>query len=712
MRKRFLRLNFCFAAVFTCTFLHISAAAQDVHVLSPVSGVWANRQSLVLDLPEGTDAFYSLNGENPLVSGIAYDGPVMLNVTGNVQLLLVITERDGKRTSSQIRYTVTPQKTPGYMEEAFAVSSESDSPSDLNADAPPVLRITAASGIDIPPERSYTIGDSGRIFSGRRLTLSKPSAFERYVPLVIYDGEIPFRCVLHTGGDAKMQNIEEADNVPLQDSQNTYGNSLSSVPFFVSRLPARPNLKGAPQFPVVNKAVELSFDNKDFLFCVTGKDGRKRYTDVFTVDVLEGDAFGFSQNIEIYCEGIKQGTVRPSFIIDKIPPSAPVFVSSEKDFYARRNVVLTVQGGEGVHYHVPKPIKSQTGFKAAELKALADVGKPEEKDFAPLTSEDVVLQTDDKTALLYTVYAYSRDAAGNRSETVRFQTVVDAVNYYAASTAKKDTGSKIEREDGSADNPFSDFSSLLAALKRSDAALVRCFVNGSFSGIPSFSVDRDTEIYGGGAARLQFEKGASLFVKDAAFSLKNCTLEQNYGAQEDNLQTRLIEAENAQIFLSGAELICRDSNNVSCIVLENSSLFAEHSGITVESSVYADALSAKSSVVNLNGIKSRIIAPTAVGLKSTQSSAVIEASLFRLFGSRLRALEFINSGFELKANRFIAEFGKMSDSSSAKKRSAQAGAAVWTNIPGQEKLSPAGAENQSAQETNTYSGFSSLYGGL
>ena len=58
------RIKFLFCLLFvlsTFGFAHTFAYTK-ADVISPVAGVWANCQSLVLDLPSGAEAFYSFGG--------------------------------------------------------------------------------------------------------------------------------------------------------------------------------------------------------------------------------------------------------------------------------------------------------------------------------------------------------------------------------------------------------------------------------------------------------------------------------------------------------------------------------------------------------------------------------------------------------------------------------------------------------------------------
>ena len=71
------------------------ASVPQTKVISPVEGTWANPQSLIIDNEPGTEVFYSLNGEDPLVSGFAYDGPVLLEGTGNFSVTIVSVSKGG-----------------------------------------------------------------------------------------------------------------------------------------------------------------------------------------------------------------------------------------------------------------------------------------------------------------------------------------------------------------------------------------------------------------------------------------------------------------------------------------------------------------------------------------------------------------------------------------------------------------------------------------
>ena len=80
----------------------------EISLLSPCEGVWGNRQMLVIDNSEGGDFFYSIDGADPETFGFAYDGPVLLDVAGEVQLNVTRITSGGKKENTSVAFTVQP----------------------------------------------------------------------------------------------------------------------------------------------------------------------------------------------------------------------------------------------------------------------------------------------------------------------------------------------------------------------------------------------------------------------------------------------------------------------------------------------------------------------------------------------------------------------------------------------------------------------------
>ena len=78
----------------------------EVTVVNPVPGEYANLQTLVLEANGGEELYYSFSGTDPLAQGFAYDGPVVLDVTGNVELRVVSVDQNQKKQERKIYFSV------------------------------------------------------------------------------------------------------------------------------------------------------------------------------------------------------------------------------------------------------------------------------------------------------------------------------------------------------------------------------------------------------------------------------------------------------------------------------------------------------------------------------------------------------------------------------------------------------------------------------
>ena len=135
--------------VFLLIFAVFSLAGYaQIKVLSPIEGTFANRQMLVIDTDADSagDYYYSLNGSDPEAFGFAYDGPVLIDLDGPVELKIA---KSGKTKSEvTIKYTVLPD---GAYTASYAsfISSFFDTG---------ILNYTSGAILSIPQELKYSFG--------------------------------------------------------------------------------------------------------------------------------------------------------------------------------------------------------------------------------------------------------------------------------------------------------------------------------------------------------------------------------------------------------------------------------------------------------------------------------------------------------------------------------------------------------------------------
>ncbi len=684
----------------------VSAFSQEV-VVSPTKGVWANYQSLVLDLPPNVDAYYSLSGENPLESGFAYDGPVLLELDGYVQVEVVtVDDKNGKNFYS-IGYTVNNQPALSYMP--------------LSLDNP-TLTVNDENTITIPSDVQYSVSNANIFNSGDILKIDGNMLFERFVLLTVNDGAIPYRYVLKVG-DASIREITELtstsvqiddwnyitflvdgpvvytiDNGPLRQTVSgkifiernedhtikwqKYEGDVSEV-FNVIELPKKPMVMGMPASPTTNESVTLTLSDNRYTFAQNVSKNNVVYTNEYYIDTLQNDAFGFSEKIDIYFDGLKHGSIQPVFIIDKLAPSAPILTSSNTSGFARDSVDVVVQASDTVYYYIPNPRTSKTGFSSDEHLLDSNIPHEDVTKYTILKNNKIQLVNNSGLAQSYDVFAFTSDFAGNKSDISHYKVVLDPYNYYVSSSSLS------EETLGTHDKPFTDFVQVLSVLNKK--SFQNIYIDGVFTDISSLSFTKDVSLYLKDNTRLIISPDASISIDNASVSFSGGTIEQSNPDDSPELQNTLISAQSATVTFDNVEFLLSGGINSNCIVLDNSSAQILDSGVTVQTLAYGAGIKANNSVVLSKNSRFVMVAETAIGMSLVNSSAQVRDSSFTGIGALSRSLEFINSTYSVLNNNFV--FSK----SSIAKNNAQS-TAIWH-------------DKQTVQNTlsdNSIDGFSAL----
>ncbi len=675
-------------------------------ILSPSKGVWANYQSLVLNLPENHEAYYSFTGENPLESGFAYDGPVLIEIDGDVSLEVTIVDSNKISTSHPIMYTVNLQDKLEYLPVE---------------DGQATLIVNGDDTINLPDTAQFALTNSTVFEQGEKIAISGDMFFERYVLLTLTDGVIPYRYVIQVGDSNKKVQIKPPADESIMITDWNYisflqeGTTLYSVDgeplrqtrsgkIYVDRsidrelkwkqninaefnsisLPKKPDIIGLPSSPSVNYPVNITMSDPRYEFAYDITPIQTVFAQNFLVDTVEGDAFGFSKEFDIYHEGIKHGSIRAAFIIDKIPPSEPVLTSSNVNGYSRDNISITVQASDSVYYYIPQPASSKFGFLSDEYLNETDT-KYENLDlYSALESDTILLSNSSGLAQLYEVYVFSKDFAGNTSDIKTFKTVVDPYNYYLTTGNASDSITGL----GTVDKPFTDFIQLHSVLNK--AAFQNIYIDGVFREISSLSITRDTVMTATTSSRLIFAPGESIDVQNASLSIEGGTIEQYNPNTSSTLQNTLLHAQNATLSLNNSEFIITGGINSNCIVLDNSSAQIFDSGITVQTLAYGSGIKATDSVLLSDGNRFVQASETAIGMSLVDTSTQINNSSFIGIGPLSRSLEFIDSDFSIINSSFVLE--------GAREKLTEQYAAIWVDE----------STVQSTLSNNTFEGFSNL----
>ena len=173
MKKLFFLLIF---AVFS------AVGFAQIKVISPIEGTYANRQMLVIDTGgtadsmDSGDYYYSLDGSDPLTFGFAYDGPVLIDLDGPVELRI---SKSGKvKQEVSVKYTV-------ILDNALTTSYGSFISTFFDSG---ILNYTSGTILSIPSELKYSFGLPPDSFQpGRDLSISEYSVLSRFVPCTLLD---------------------------------------------------------------------------------------------------------------------------------------------------------------------------------------------------------------------------------------------------------------------------------------------------------------------------------------------------------------------------------------------------------------------------------------------------------------------------------------------------------------------------------------------
>lgn len=684
MRDFFMKKNFVFGFLIFCfPFFCFSQ-----RVISPVAGNFSNRQPLVLDVSDGAECFYSLTGSDPLTSGFAYDGPVLIEACGRVNVKIVALHGDLKE-EIEINYTVQEENPFEQDTEPFSFIEDCVKSG--------VYSFEGESVLNIPLELSYCFDDAEKNFlKGRPLSMNSENCLARYLPCRITDGKKEWRFVIfisssQTGtlsrysipfefknwntltftGEKLIWQLDEEDwsasKIPVELDRSTKhvlrwqsvafepGNPVHS---FV--LPAEPELVFDAR---PDKSVNFSIDG-DLRYRMevlsSGINSQsEKINGLFTsatFDVFEGDSVSGRAVFAFYLDGVFQGTKEKDFSIDKKPPLPPQIIADCKGFYSRNPVEVAVKGEEDaeIFFAVSKP------FKISE-KLASGALFPDSPEFSLVSAEDFEKYTDsfllgssEDSVTFYRVRAFARDKSGNIGKCSEYSVVIDENNYYLDSRFVENALN--EDCDGTAENPFCTFEQALKVIN--SRKFTRFYVNGIFN-LPSgetvissnclFKAQENTQI--------NLPSDGNLVIRNAGVEAEGLFFRKNResGAQSSS---KFIVLENATVSFKSSEFAGIFEENGIGFDCRNSVVEFENSGVTVQSDSYVCALSGLDSKISVKNSRFSSVSQTAVNFSLNGGQFDLTGSSCRLTAHLGRVAELCGVNAALTKNTYLGDFDK------------------------------------------------------
>ena len=661
------------AAIVTLLLAVIFPLAAENRVVNPVPGTWANRQALVLSLDPENEAFYSINGADPSVSGFAYDGPVMIDVTGNVEIRIAFSSPDGTRKEQSVVYTV---------KEAGSGSSEDIVVFLKECSAEPVFSYVPGSSIRIPSSLKYAVGTGNIVFMpGTSISCSAESKYARYAPLTLTDGtsywryvispdilpgqvsqrDVPFRIadwntvtftdrkyiysvdggIWQAGGTSAVLDRSQPHELRWQSVSYASGNPVQTF-----SLPPEPELQSSV---LNNGAVHFSLSG-DPSYRIAGKSGSiaPGLFSGFTLDVLQGDMVSDTIPVDIYSDSVYQGTLAARVFIDKRPPENPVLVSSSKTFLARSAVTVSVSAEKNAKvYYAQSVPKTFSGRDETVLFSTVPVGPYNE-----LSGSKIILSSNSEDAVFLKVSVYAQDVSGNKSLPAEYSVIIDRCNYYFDASADKTV------QDGSRDHPYTSLEPVMSLLTvPSESRFIHLHIRGTQE-VPSGSavIQNNCVIEGTDNAALLFPPEASFMLQTVSMSIKNCIVSRKPAEMEKEKQNvHMFVLQNSVADFDSCEIIGTFGSSGTVISGSSSVVYVKNTSIISQAEIYSAAVSFDNSRVSIQKSRISAIAPTSVAFSLRGGHLEVRSSDCKVIGNMGRIAELLGAECFFSGNTFTGE---------------------------------------------------------
>ena len=671
-------------------FLAFSAVAQTstssaIKVLSPIEGNWCNRQMLIIDNSDGGEYYYSLNGADPESFGFAYDGPVLIDLTGEITLR--VKKMGKKETEKKIVFTVHQDEGYNTTYKAF-ISSFFDSG---------IYNYTSGMELDIPNDLQFSFGlPPDSFIQGQKLVISEKSVVIRYIPCVVYDPvnykkwrfviktypqsagvysrrDVPFyitdwNTITFTDQnliykidseywglpkEPRVLNRSMIHMISWQSIDYEFGNPIE---FFV--LPPKPELKKSED---INGCIVYSFDgDNSYSFSILSdseNDSQELYKTI-GIDTFYGDNAEGSVEIGIYSNAVYQGRMNVSYKINKRPPAMPEIKSSATSFYSRTPVRVSIKGEKGSDLYIstsyPFFLKDASSHYSKDDLSLNQVKM---SAFKRADSEQLTLlfEPQGEGAAYYKIKAYSVNGE-NKGNVSEYSVIIDQYNFYFDGTADAFSA------DGTAGHPYTSIKQCMDSVNNGRYARLR--IKGPMK-MPDEQITflSNCEIVNDGNASLVFGKNSSIVVKNSSFSIDGCRIEVDSTEKESanvvaNRSTQLIKLENAVLDLTNCQISSRFGRNGTLIDSYNSSVRFNKNIISISAKIYASCISGVKTKLNLKDSSINLTSETGVCLSLNEGNVNLKNNSFKVIGQKGRVAELFSVRGTINDNVFRAELKK------------------------------------------------------
>ena len=663
-----------FLQIILITFFFSFALFAKIDIISPSSGEWANRQMLVIDNSNGGDFFYSIDGADPETFGFAYDGPVLLDMAGLVNLKVTRISDRGEKENESVTYSVIPNdgKKMPYKDfiQAFYESG--------------ILNYSAGSQINIPPQFVFSLGvDEENYIPARTLSLASSSILTRYVPCTIYDkeNEVKYRFViktypqsagLYSHRDVPFE-VSDWETVTFTDKnfiykidsefwglptepvkldrsishmiswQNLEYDASNSVEFFV--LPPRPEIQ---ENTAADGSISYSLQGDESYTLSVYDPSTQSYSELFSeigIDAFYGDKVSGTAKIGVFCNSVYQGDFSVSYNIDRKPPTLPRIVSNAEGFVSRGlvDVKISVKKGAELYIALSEPLTLTEDILSysPDSPIFKDIQLGQ---FRKVRGESFSLHwaQNGLNPVFYKVAAYSK-TEDNMSSPVEFAVLIDQSNYYFDSTSDS------EIADGTSNNPFKDFKQLARALE--NQRVVKLRVKGDMRINQAYNIAANFEITGDSDAKIIFGPTGSFNVKASTVEISNCRI-HNVTSSDSKAILPLFKLENSVLTMKECMIGTEFAKSGNVIDAYNSIVNISDTIASVNAVSYVSFISAVKSRLTIKKSSLSTNADTSVVISANGGSVTAGKNDFAVSGTNGRIAELFGVKADFRENNF------------------------------------------------------------
>lgn len=666
-----------FSIIAAFLFILSSASSQ---IMNPVKGTWANKQILVVDFPDNCNAYYSLSGEDPETSGFAYDGPVLIDLDGDVKVTVAVIDAAGNKTLEEVSYKVSAASLP--EEESAARFIETIS-------SVGIVDYATGDVFSIPASLEYSFGKESYNFEpGTELSMNRNSVIERAIPCTVTDGNVYWRFVINvrpvssglfTRKDVPFK-VTDWDKITFTDKSQIYkiddswwkqpkepvklDRSVNHMISWQSVDYAEENMVKfymLPPKPVINTKtltdgqVSISVSGVEgYKFGIVAPDGTVgELFDQITVDTFKGDQFKGEISAGIFYDSVYQGRIPVKYDVRKRMPVQPEIHSSVQGNFSRKNVTIEVTSPEKnkIFVNVSGPVILEDDYSISSQDFLFDLS---ESEYFQLKKKSFVLAPASDGAAAYRIQAYTVDSAGNRSKVSQYSVIIDKCNFYIDGSAVSEE--QIAAANGSVEAPYSSFRDVLPIIRQNNYVHLR-LKGDVYAPNEKMVIDSNIQLDGNSNARLLVGPNTCFQIRNSSFSVSNILVtlsEHNNSAGSSSL----FNVDRGVIYFDNVELSCVFGKNGTIVNADSSVVNVNNTGFTSTAEIYSCGIASVKSKVNIKNSRISTVAGTAVNFSAQGGLFELTGTTCKVTGSMGRIAELFDTHSTITDNSFSADLKK------------------------------------------------------